>query len=92
MLIQSSLRLLQSAVRYTVPTVLTLLLTANVAVAQAAGNSTQLDQMRRQIDALRRRTDSLQKRSDSLEKALIVSSTITSEIRPPTTRTSRSRR
>lgn len=47
------------------------LLTANVAVAQGSGSSTQLDEMRRQMDALRRRTDSLQKRNDSLAKALI---------------------
>jgi hypothetical protein len=48
---------------------LTLMVAANIAVAQSTAN-TQLDAMRRQMDAMRRRTDSLQKRTDSLAKAL----------------------
>ena len=66
---QSPIGLLRPALRC-VPALLTLMFAANIAVAQSAANSTQLDEVRRQLDAMRRRTDSLQKRTDSLAKAL----------------------
>jgi hypothetical protein len=66
---QPRISLLRAALRR-LPALLTLVFAANIADAQSAGNSTQLDEMRRQMDAMRRRTDSLQKRSDSLAKAL----------------------